>query len=65
MSIFRTAYRALTADEADQVRAIKERAESLLEVMLGPQTVIAPRELALARTKLEESVMWAVKAITG
>ena len=61
-NIFRPVYRELSPREKDMVEMIKAYAADLNEVYeRGP----ANRELALARTKLEESVMWAVKGITG
>ena len=59
---FRRAYRALAADEEDLILGIKEQAE-VLEGLLAqaPQG----RYTALALTALEESVMWAVKSVTG
>jgi len=65
---FRKTYRELTADEKNAIQEIKSAAE-LLErsINLGypePLTPAKARQKALAVTKLEESVMWAVKGIT-
>jgi hypothetical protein len=57
---FRTTYRQLTDAEKARVEALKTQAEQLLALIDKPS-----REGALARTKLEECVMWAVKGITG
>lgn len=65
MSVFRSTYRALSPEEVVHVLEIKDHAEGLLAAMLGTKTMTHSRELSLARTKLEESVMWAVKAVTG
>lgn len=62
MSKFRKQYRELDAGEAHQVAAIKEAAELLDDVI---EQMPEGREKSLAMTKLEESVMWAVKGITG
>lgn len=68
--VFRTKYRQLSAQEERRVDAIKDGATELHALMnnyahpngeLGAQ---AQRYLALARTSLEESVMWAVKGVT-
>jgi hypothetical protein len=61
-SRFRKAYRQLTEQEKVLTTNIKVLAELLEE-----QFDVSPkgREISLAYTKLEESVMWAVKAITG
>ena len=58
---FRKEYRPLSDEQKQLVNSVKDTAELLMRVFdLCPQN----RELALARTKLEESVMWCVKAIT-
>jgi hypothetical protein len=62
MSVFRTEYRQLTPDEAQRVRDIKDTAEQLYALIAQPG---GGRCAALASTKLEECVMWAVKGITG
>ena len=58
---FHTKYRALSDVDASLVTRIKEAATGLY-VLIG--CVEAPREQALAKTKLEEAVMWAVKGVT-
>jgi len=60
--VMRMQYRTLTADEQAQIVAVKGNAASLLGFLV---TLGNSRELSLAKTKLEESVMWAVKHITG
>lgn len=59
----RHTYRVLTEDEKAQMLAIKDAGQAFLDLILarGQPT----RELALARTKVEEAVMWAVKDITA
>lgn len=60
--MFRPAYRDLSARECHYIAAVKDCATQLAsEIMETPHT----RERALALTKLEESVMWAVKSVTG
>ena len=59
--VMRMEYRPLTSDESAQVLAIKGNAASLYG-FLG--TLSSSRELSLAKTKLEEVVMWATKHIT-
>lgn len=61
-STFRTNYRELSGAENESVRQIKDTADQLLTVI---ESLGGSRELSLARTKLEESVMWAVKHVTG
>jgi len=58
---FRHTYRKLTDVEKRLVDNIKDSAAGLADLLdEGP----AGREMAMARTKLEETVMWAVKAVT-
>lgn len=65
---FRPEYRELSDAEKAQIDAVKDKAFELLQsfdVPCTPEKAQAMgREMALARTKLEESVMWAVKGIT-
>lgn len=60
---FRGEYRELSTYEKSLVRDIKEHAERLY--VLFNATMQGRREIALAKTKLEEAVMWAVKGVTG
>lgn len=72
-NLFRPAYRELTSNEKADLELIKDGAQELLErIQAGyehrfPETTstVKSREHALARTALEESVMWAVKGLTG
>lgn len=57
----RHAYRVLTDEEKDEVAAIKDAGQAMLDLLAPYQT----REAALARTKVEEAVMWAVRGITA
>lgn len=61
MSVMRQQYRELSATERHLVGRIKVVGEELWTLInSGPES----REMALAKTKLEEAVMWAVKGIT-
>lgn len=72
---FRSTYRELSESEKSSVADIKDRAEEMLTALRsaeagGPprlETTSHPnaRMFAIARTKLEECVMWATKAVTG
>lgn len=62
MDTFRKAYRPLNEDEKRLLDEIKLKAEWLLEQL---EHVPDGRMKALAKTKLEETVMWAAKGITG
>jgi hypothetical protein len=76
--VFRKQYRELNPDEKVALSDIKGQAGMLYDMLdklnfsvpVGDATrsftVNAdPRSMALAKTKLEEAVMWATKAITG
>ena len=55
-------YRVLSDAEKAQMLKIKDKGLELHELI---QSIGKSRELSLAATKAEESVMWAVKHITG
>jgi hypothetical protein len=59
---FRREYKALSAEEKAVVDSIKAKADILEKEI---EKTAPNRMQALAFTKLEEAVMWAVKAITG
>jgi len=59
---FRKAYRELTEPEKVLVADIKASAGELYDLI---EMAPAGREQSIAKTKLEEAVMWAVKGITG
>jgi hypothetical protein len=59
-NVMRHEYRALTPAENDFMRAIKDKGLEFYAMCEGVQS----REMALAKTKIEEAVMWAVKHIT-
>jgi hypothetical protein len=67
--LFRKAYRELSQEEKDLMDAIKDTAykQYLLynATLIGAGPSEKTRAMAIAKTKLEESVMWAVKAITA
>jgi hypothetical protein len=57
---FRPTYRDLKPNELAQLDTIKRKAFELLQTF-----TVGTRESAIATTKLEEAVMWAVKGVTG
>lgn len=62
-NVVRHEYRVLNEDEKRAMKEVKDRGLdflSTLDLLCKPG-----RETALARTKIEEAVMWAVKGITG
>lgn len=61
-NVMRHAYRVLTDEEKAAMQKIKDDGLALHE-FIG--TLGASRELSIAKTKIEEAVMWAVKHITA
>ena len=65
---FRKTFRPLTEHEANASDAIKDAAESLVNVIENAAQsglLKDPRYKALALTDVESAVMWAVKGITA
>lgn len=62
---FRKEYTPLTDQQKAIMMKVKEQAEVLLNLFDEANTPNSGREIALAKTKLEESIMWAVKGITA
>lgn len=60
-NVMRHAYRVLGDVEKQQMQAIKDHGLAFHDFVEG---VGQSRELSLAKTKIEEAVMWAVKHIT-
>lgn len=60
--IFGIEYKEITTDQVELNRKVKLKAEELYNI-LAPNGVASSREMQLAITKLEESVLWATKAI--
>lgn len=69
--IFRKDYRMLTDLEKSFMSTIKTKANELYAAFEeagkpgSREQGMGAREMALAKTKLEEAVMWAIKSITG
>lgn len=60
-NVMRHEYRVLTAAEKSAMQAIKDKGLELHNLI---ESIGQSRELALAKTKTEEAVMWAVKHLT-
>lgn len=60
----RHAYRVLSEDEKAFVERLKDHGEQFLALLVEIEAD-GSRELSLARTKIEEAVMWAVKHVTA
>ena len=55
-------YKVLNDVEKAQMLAVKDKGLEFLNIL---NTYQPSREMSLAKTKIEEAVMWAVKGITG
>lgn len=64
-NVFRSTYRTLSEEEKAKIARIKDLAQQLHDEFTSAVGRDGAREMALARTNVEQSVMWAVKAITG
>ena len=60
-NVVRHEYRVLDAAEKEQMRRVKDMGLAFIEAC---DTIGASREMSIAKTKMEEAVMWAVKGIT-
>ena len=60
-NVMRHAYRVLTDEEKALMQALKDKGLELHDLI---DSIGNSRELALAKTKTEEAVMWAVKHLT-
>ena len=61
INVFRPTYRELDEEEKLFISNIKDKA---FELYMMIDQIPASREVSLSKTKLEESIMWAVKRIT-
>jgi hypothetical protein len=67
-NVFRKEYRELSDEEKALLDSIKDKAQELYDLMESSVEVNPSRrasQIVIAKEKLEESVMWAVKGITG
>jgi hypothetical protein len=64
--VFRKEYKALSSDQVAYMDLFKQKAEELMHEFECAECVKPDkRMMALAKTNLEQSIMWAVKSITG
>lgn len=68
--VFRKEQKALNTPIVEHINSIKSKAEELLHLMnIHPEMpegdIQVSRELSVAKTKLEEAVMWATKHWTA
>jgi len=63
-NIFRPVYKELSEEEKKHIEDVKNKASELWHLFPKDGERGANREIVVAITKLEESVMWAVKGMT-
>ena len=61
-NVMRHGYRVLSDDEKAAMQRVKDDGLAFWELI---DSIGGSRELSLAKTKIEEAVMWAVKHITA
>ena len=61
-NVMRHKYRVLSIEEQHHMRMVKDLGATFYDFV---DKIGNTRELSLAKTKIEEAVMWAVKHITG
>lgn len=61
-NVMRHNYRVLTDEEKGQMQRIKDEGLNFHDLI---NSIGNSRELSLAKTKIEEAVMWAVKHVTA
>lgn len=60
-NVMRHEYRVLSEEEKGQMKDLKDQGLAFIEAC---EKIGNSRELSLAKTKMEEAVMWAVKHVT-
>ena len=65
--IFRKVYSPVSEEKKAIVAKVKDKAQELYDILIDADTVANAdgRGLAIAKTELETSIMWAVKALTA
>lgn len=63
-NIFRSTYKELSEEDKKHIEDVKNKASELWHLLPKDGDRGINREVALAITKLEEVVMWAVKGMT-
>jgi hypothetical protein len=65
-NVMRHQYKVLDENEKIDMQTVKDTGLEFFRIIETIETRRGPtRELSLAKTKIEEAVMWAVKHITG
>lgn len=60
--VFRQTYTPLSDERKAAVQIVKEKAQELYDLL---ETQPQSREMSLAKTNLEQAIMWAVKSMTA
>lgn len=67
--VFRKVYTPISEEKKARIESIKDKAQELYDLIAGdPNEGMSgdtARMLALAKTNLEQSIMWAVKGLTS
>jgi hypothetical protein len=63
--VFRKEYKEMDSKTKEAMEEIKNKAQELYNIIDGQIRSDNGREIALAKTNLEQSIMWAVKGITA
>lgn len=61
-NIMRHEYRKLETDDLEAMKKIKDKGLEFWELV---ESLGASRENAIAKTKIEEAVLWAIKHVTS
>lgn len=64
-NVMRHGYRVLGDKEKADMQAIKDEGLAFWNLLEGVGGIKGSREMSLAKTKIEEAVMWAVKHVTA
>ena len=54
-------YWTLETSQSDMIRALKDKAQELHDMMVSTQ--VKSREMSLAQTNLEQAMMWCTKTV--
>ena len=66
MDVFRKEYKPLSDDQKAYIGTFKDKAEELLNEFNAAEFLSPDKRcMAVAKTNLEQAIMWATKAITG
>ena len=61
---FRSVYRQLNDDQKQLINDAKDQAYELMEIIIKAEKQYDVRAIRLAKTKLEETIMWLTRGIS-